>query len=269
MRTETGFFPQNPVSLPPIGELVVNRALIVVAKEPQAGQTKTRLSPPLSGQQAAELYRCFLLDTLELMLRVEIAQPILAYAPDEAEPFFRGIAPEGFAFTRQVGADLGERLDNVLTHCLQRGYGQVVVMDSDSPTLPAVLLEQAFRELEDPDVDVVLGPCEDGGYYLIGVKAPHPALFQGISWSTSAVTAETLQRAEEHGLSVTLLPEWYDIDVYVDLQRLAEELRSLPDDLARHTRELLLNGQLGHPTHGASGCASHGLGREGRSCAGR
>jgi rSAM/selenodomain-associated transferase 1 len=220
----------------------VDRALIVVAKEPEAGKTKTRLSPPLSGQQAADLYRCFLLDTLELMVRVEIAQPILAYTPDEAEPFFRRFAPAGFEFTPQVGADLGERLDNVLAHCLQGRYEQAVVMDSDSPSLPAAILERAFRELESPDVDVVLGPCEDGGYYLIGVKARCPALFQEITWSTSAVTAETLQHAEEHNLSVARLPEWYDIDVYEDLQRLAEQLRFLPEDLARHTRALLANG---------------------------
>jgi hypothetical protein len=183
-----------------------------------------------------------LLDTLELMLRVEIAQPILAYTPDEAEPFFRRFAPPGFAFTPQVGADLGERLDHVLTHCLRNGYGQAVVMDSDSPSLPLSVLEQAFQKLENPDVDLVLGPCEDGGYYLIGLKSPCPALFQEIAWSTSAVTAETLQRAEERGLSVARLPEWYDVDVYEDLQRLAEELRSLPDDVARHTRALLAYG---------------------------
>ncbi len=220
----------------------MDRALIVVAKEPQAGRTKTRLSPPLSGQQAADLARCFLLDTLELMLRVEIAQSILAYTPDEAEPFFRRFVPSGFKFIPQVGVDLGERLDNVLAHCLQGGYEQAVVMDSDSPSLPKAILERAFRELENPDVDVVLGPCEDGGYYLIGVKARCPALFQEITWSTSAVTTETLHRAQEHGLRVACLPHWYDVDMYVDLQRLAEELRSLPEDLARHTRAILANG---------------------------
>ena len=228
----------------------MNRALIVVAKEPQAGKTKTRLSPPLSGRQAAELYRCFLLDTLELMLRVGIAQPILAYTPDEAEPFFRDLLA-GFEFTPQVGADLGERLDHALTHCLEDGYSQALVMDSDSPTLPLDILEQAFRELEDPDVDVVLGPCEDGGYYLIGIKAPCPALFQGIAWSTSTVTVETLQRAEEQGLRVVRLPEWYDVDVYEDLQRLAKELRALPDDLAQHTRAFLSNGQMRRLASGA------------------
>jgi rSAM/selenodomain-associated transferase 1 len=213
--------------------------LVVVAKEPSVGRTKTRLSPPLSGQQAAELYRCLLLDTLELMKRVEGVQPIIAYLPPEAEPFFRRIAPPGFDFVPQVGADLGDRLDNVLTHCLQKGYRQAVVMDSDSPTLPMVYLRQAFRELDDPNVDVVLGSCDDGGYYLIGLKSPCSALFQGIVMSTSTVVTETLARAQEQGLRVACLPHWYDVDTYEDLERLIEELLLQPDHLAQHTRTFL------------------------------
>jgi rSAM/selenodomain-associated transferase 1 len=222
----------------------MNRALIIVSKKPEPGRTKTRLSPPLDGEQAAALYHCFLLDTLELMRQVEIAQPILAYTPDEAEPFFRDLAGEGFELVPQVGADLGERLHNVLSRCLQGGYGQAVVMDGDSPTLPVGTLRQAFRALEDPDVDVVLGPCEDGGYYLIGVRQPCAALFCDIPMSTPQVAAETLQRAEENGLRVALLPRWYDVDVYADLQRLAEELRTLPPNQARHTRAFLANAKL-------------------------
>jgi len=224
----------------------VHRALMVMAKEPLPGRTKTRLSPPLSGQQAADLYRCFLLDTLELMKRVEGVQPIIAYLPPEARPFFRCFAPPGFDFIPQVGAHLGERLDNVLTHCLQRGYHQAVVMDSDSPTLPVTYLRQAFKELEDPRVDVVLGPCNDGGYYLIGLKSPCSALFQGMVMSTPTVVTETLERAREQRLQVACLPRWHDVDTSEDLERLIEELRSQPDHLAQHTRAFLSNarGQL-------------------------
>jgi rSAM/selenodomain-associated transferase 1 len=217
----------------------MDRALLVMAKEPLVGRTKTRLSPPLSGQEAADLYRCFLLDTLELMQRVECAQPIVAYHPDEAEPFFRRFAPPGFDFVPQLGADLGERLDNVLTYCLQNGYRQAVVTDSDSPTLPVAYLEQAFRELDDPEVDVVLGPCDDGGYYLIGLKAPCSALFRGIAMSTSTVATDTIERAEEYGLRVACLPRWYDVDTYEDLARLIEELACQPDHIAQHTRTFL------------------------------
>ena len=217
----------------------MHRALIVVAKEPLVGRTKTRLSPPLSGQQATDLYRCLLLDTLELMKQVEGVQPIIAYLPPDAEPFFRRFAPPGFDLVPQVGNDLGERLDNVLTHCLQMGYRQAVVMDSDSPTLPVAYLRQAFRELDDPTVDVVLGPCDVGGYYLIGLKSPCSALFRGIVMSTSTVVAETLERAHENALRVACLPRWYDVDTSEDLERLIEELRSQPDNLAPHTRAFL------------------------------
>jgi rSAM/selenodomain-associated transferase 1 len=222
----------------------MNRALIIVSKKPAPGQTKTRLSPPLSGQQAAALYHCFLLDTLDLMQQVEIAQPILAYTPDEAEPFFRSIAPDGFELVPQVGPDLGERLHNVLRGRLQNGYRQAVVMDSDSPTLPVDTLRQAFDQLDDPEVDVVLGPCEDGGYYLIGIKQPCAALFRDIPMSTPRVAAETLQRAHEQGLRVAQLPLWYDVDLYADMQRLSAELRSLPGDRARHTRAFLTQSKI-------------------------
>jgi rSAM/selenodomain-associated transferase 1 len=217
----------------------VNRALIVMAKEPKAGGTKTRLSPPLTSQGAAELYQCFLMDTLELMRRLDGVRPIVAYLPFEAESYFQRIAPPGFDFIPQVGADLGERLDNVMTHCLQGGFDQAAVMDSDSPTLPLALLQQAFRDLADPGVDAVLGPCDDGGYYLVGLKSPCPALFRGVVMSTETVAEETLKRAQEQGLEMVCLPRWYDVDTYEDLQRLVDELDSRPDQVAEHTRTFL------------------------------
>jgi rSAM/selenodomain-associated transferase 1 len=217
----------------------VKRALVVVAKEPSGGRTKTRLSPPLSDQEAADLYRHFLLDTLDLMHSVEGVQPIIAYLPKGAADFFHSIAPPGFDFVPQVGADLGERLDNVLRQCLRNGYQQAVVMDSDSPTLPVSHVQQAFQALDNPSVDMVLGPCDDGGYYLIGVKSPCSALFQGIVMSTSSVTNETLQRAKEEGLRTACLPAWYDVDTPEDLQRLMEDLRSQPDCVAKHSRAFL------------------------------
>jgi rSAM/selenodomain-associated transferase 1 len=222
----------------------VHRALMVMAKKPVVGRTKTRLSPPLSGQQATDLYRCLLLDTLELMKRVEGVQPIIAYLPSDAEPFFRRFAPSGFGFVPQKGGALRERLDNVLTHCLQMGYTQAVVMDSDSPTLPVAYLKQAFRELDDPAVDVVLGPSDDGGYYLIGLKSPCSALFRGIVMSTPTVMAETLERAQKQGLRVACLPRWYDVDTSEELEKLIEELRSQPGHLAPHTRAFL-SGAMG------------------------
>lgn len=216
----------------------MDRALIVVAKRPANGQTKTRLTPPLTSDQAVQLYTCLLLDTLELMTQIKEVRHVLAYAPDDAEPFFRDIAPACFTYYPQVGANLGERLHHILSHCLSQGCRQAVVMDSDSPTLPAAYLRQAFERLDDPATDVVLGPCDDGGYYLIGLKAPDFSLFD-IVMSTSTVLAETLAAADKAGLRVALLPTWYDVDTVQEVKRLAVEFEADPDAYAPRTREWL------------------------------
>ena len=218
----------------------MDNALIVVAKKPTPGNTKTRLIPPLSPEQAADLYNCLLSDTLDVMRHVENAQPVIAYAPADAESYFRGIAPQGFELIAQHGQTLGQRLDNVLRTHLKMGYTQAVVMDSDSPTLPPKYLRQALERLEDEHVDVVVGPCEDGGYYLIGLKRPCSALFN-VVMSTPTVLQETLQRAHGQGLRTVCLPAWYDIDTPEDLERLRRELARLPAHRAPRTRHLLLS----------------------------
>jgi rSAM/selenodomain-associated transferase 1 len=216
----------------------VKRALVVVAKEPVPGQTKTRLSPPLDPEQAVELYRAFLLDTLDLVAQVEGASAIVAYTPETARGYFSQIAPRGFGLVPQMGENLGQRLDHVSTHCLCTGYDQVVVMNSDGPTLPVEHLRQAFDLLDRSDVDVVLGPSDDGGYYLVGLKRSCPALFD-VVMSTPTVLQETLALACEQGLRSACLPSWYDVDTPADLQRLGKELLSRPDHVAARTRQLL------------------------------
>ncbi|MBI3241201.1 MAG: TIGR04282 family arsenosugar biosynthesis glycosyltransferase [Chloroflexi bacterium] len=211
-------------------------ALIVVAKRPRPGQTKTRLAPPLSSEEAAQLYEGFLLDTLDLMRSVKEAQPILAYLPGDADDYFHCLAPD-FELLLQRGHDLGERLDNTLTHYLTGRFERAVIMDSDSPTLPAEFLRQAFTALD--AADVVLGPCEDGGYYLIGLKRPAPRLLREVKMSTPNVARDTLALAAEDGLAVSQLPTWYDVDTAAELERLCIELAALPSHRARHTRAFL------------------------------
>jgi hypothetical protein len=208
-------------------------ALLVVAKRPASGQTKTRLSPPLAPEQAAALYECFLQDTLALMRGVPNVQPVIAYLPLEEKPYFTDLAPD-FELVRQEGPDLGVRLDNALTHYLQNGYERAVIMDSDSPTLPAATLQAAFMGLD--EAEVVLGPCEDGGYYLIGLKQPAPRLLREVKMSTPTVVAETVALAAEEGLRVKLLPTWYDVDDATSLSRLLNELADAPLHIAPHTR---------------------------------
>jgi len=219
---------------------MIKRALLVVAKRPTPGQTKTRLSPPLSGEQAAALYACFLRDTLDI---VRAAQklcdfvPIISYAPEGAEAYFRELAPD-FELLLQNGADLSQRLHHATAYCLTvGGYEQAVIMDSDSPTLPADCLRAAFAELD--NADVTLGTCDDGGYYLIGLKAPASHLFLGVTMSTPQVVTDTLACAAKDGLTVARLPEWYDIDYVADIRRLVAELDNLPLEIAQHTRVFL------------------------------
>ncbi len=215
------------------------KALLVMAKRPFPGRTKTRLTPLLTPAEAAELYACFLRDALNLARAAPGVTPFIAYAPSdqETEAYFRDLAPD-FALIPQMGATLGERLDYALRHCLQHGYAQVAAMNSDSPTLPSAYLAQAFAHLDDPATDVVLGPCEDGGYYLIGWKRPLPRLVQEVEMSTKHVLADTLAIADKENLTVSLLPAWYDVDSAAELARIQAELQAGLSE-ARHTARFL------------------------------
>lgn len=214
-----------------------HKALLVVAKQPAAGQTKTRLCPPLDGATAAALYECFLRDTLAVMRQVAGVQRLIAFLPEDAAGYFRDLAPD-MALTPQRGADLGERLANLLGDALEGGATQAVVMDSDSPNLPAAYLAQAFAELDGP-TDLVLGPCDDGGYYLIGLKQPHLRLLREVRMSTPTVVQDTVALAQELGLRTALLPIWYDVDTAAELARLQHELHTAPLEQCPATRQML------------------------------
>jgi uncharacterized protein len=215
-------------------------ALIVVAKRPAPGKTKTRLSPPLTPELASALYECFLLDTLDQMRQVDDTHRVIAYL-DERD-YFKRIAPD-FELIPQEGHDLGERLDHALTSYLSCGYQRAVIMDSDSPTLPADYLSQAFDVLSD-GADVVLGPCDDGGYYLIGMKRPSPRLLREVHMSTPTVAAETIALAKDEGLNLISLPTWYDVDDVASLSRLRQEIEALDPSVAIHTRQFLQQDEI-------------------------
>lgn len=191
--------------------------LIIFAKEPVPGQVKTRLCPPLAPEAAARLYHSFLEDTLAEMGRLSQMDLTLAYGEPEAEPFFRELAPPHVRLFPQEGADLGERLTRAFARGFGEGYGAILVLGSDVPDLPGSVVWEAKKALEAEKAEVVLGPCPDGGYYLVGLKAPHPGLFQGLGWSTGVVLEDTLSRARRLSLPVHLLPRWADIDTYPDL----------------------------------------------------
>jgi rSAM/selenodomain-associated transferase 1 len=208
--------------------------LVIMAKQPAVGQTKTRLCPPLTPAEATELYEAMLRDTIALAAGLEGVRLAIAVTPPEGIGFFRRISPADTILLPVAGVDIGDCLRQVLQQMLAAGHCPVIALNSDGPTLPAAFLRQAIAELA--GADVVLGPSEDGGYYLIGLTKPRPELFSDIEWSSARVTPQTLSRAEAMGLTVALLPVWYDVDTAADLDRLREELLTLPAGESAHTR---------------------------------
>lgn len=205
----------------------MNRLIILMAKQPFAGKTKTRLMPAMTSEQAAALYECFLEDKLTQMRQLRNVQRAIAYHPAVAHDYFARLAP-GFKLFEQTGEDLSTRLKQVTRAAFEENYQRVVLIDSDTVTLPPNYLQQALDRLDRSEVDVTLGPCEDGGYYAIGLKAPHLSLFE-VKMSTPSVTADTLRQGEMAGLNISILPQWWDIDTPADLKRLQGELVNYPD----------------------------------------
>jgi uncharacterized protein len=202
-----------------------------MTKAPRAGAVKTRLVPPLAHDEAAALSVCFLRDTaanIAGVVNVLPAEGVAVYTPMGAERAFDGLLAEGFKLVAQRGEVFGERLFHAAEDLPALGYASLCLIDSDSPTLPRSLLAEAVRALAAPGDRVVLGPADDGGYYLIGLKHAHRRLFQNIDWSTERVLDQTIERAAEIGLEVKLLPAWYDVDDGVTLGRLCEELFRRP-----------------------------------------
>ncbi len=201
-------------------------AFTVMAKAPRPGRVKTRLSPPLTPGQASDLNACFLRDTvacLHAATQAARAEWVISYTPTGEEAAFRGILPDGALLIPQRGDGFGERLLATAQDLFACGFAAVCLIDSDSPTVPTAEYVRAAELLLATDRRAVLGPSEDGGYYLIGLKQPYAHLFEGITWSTAVVTAQTLQRAKEIRLEVELLREWYDVDDDASLSRLHAE----------------------------------------------
>ena len=204
-------------------------ALTVMAKAPIAGQVKTRLSPPLTPAQAAGLNASFLRDTVASLSNASAgtgARWVISYMPARAEAAFRGILPPGALLLPQRGSGFGERLLRTTEDLFACGFSSVCLIDSDSPTVPTSAFVRAAEELTAPGDRVVLGPSDDGGYYLLGVNQRHEFLFEKISWSTAVVARQTRERAKQLGLPVVSLPTWFDVDEELSLERLRREFFS-------------------------------------------
>ena len=217
--------------------LMNSTALIIMAKEPIVGSTKTRLCPPLKSEEAAKLYEVLLWDTIKMASEIKGIDLAIAVTPPESIDYFKNIVSSEIHLIPVVCATIGECLSFVLGQLLNMGYSRVMAINSDGPTLPPAFIQQAIESLDQHDL--VLGPAEDGGYYLIGFKHNHDSLLKDISWSTNQVLAQTLDKANQLGLTYSLIPTWYDVDTAKDIRRLRTELKTLPSNTLINTREFL------------------------------
>jgi len=195
-----------------------SRAIIVFCKYPVAGKVKTRLAASIGDDQAVRVYECMVRQTLRVTRKLRSrARTILFFSPPEALDQMRSWLGDSHRFVPQSGGDLGERMDQAFQYAARQGYGRTLIIGTDCPGLNPSHLERAFVALEDHDV--VIGPTEDGGYFLIGCSRPQPALFRDIAWSTDAVLGKTLEIAKTETLRVAELDTLRDVDTVDDLEK--------------------------------------------------
>ncbi len=221
-----------------------------MTKAPYPGAVKTRLVPPLTPEQAAKLNACFLRDIGASIavcchkLRSSqngSARGVGIYTPPGSEALYRNLLPRDFLLIPQRGENFRDRLLFAAEDLFAAGFISVCLINSDSPTVPPSSFEEAVTSLNKRDDRIVVGPADDGGYYLIGMKQLRRRLFDEIDWSTERVFKQTTQRAKEIGLKIHTLPPGYDVDDRIGLQRLRHDLFGphAGMDVAPHTREFL------------------------------
>ena len=223
--------------------------VIVFAKNPVPNQVKTRLIPTLSPEQAATLYTAFLTDWCETLAKLSGVDLIIAYTPPEAESDLQTLIGDDATYIPQIGTDLGERLTSATQWAAKQGYTKILLVGSDSPTLPISYISKALTLLDSRDI--AIGPSTDGGYYLIGFSAANvavavPFVFEEISWSTADVFQQTITRICSAKVTVGLLPPWYDIDTAEDLAFLQAHISAmrLAGDMVQAVRTETLLAEL-------------------------
>jgi rSAM/selenodomain-associated transferase 1 len=192
-------------------------------KAPRPGFVKTRLTPPLTAEDASSLAACFAQDTIANAKRV-MDDVIVAYTPFEGRMVLEPLLPHGLLWIEQQGESLGERLEGAVRYASRTGFDPLIITGTDSPTLPALFIASACEALKGGEADVTLGPTADGGYYLVGLRAHCRHLFHDVAWSTPLAYHQTAGNAARLGLRLLELPQWYDVDTPSDLLRLREEV---------------------------------------------
>jgi len=209
--------------------------LVIMAKAPRPGSVKTRLVPSLSSAHAIEFYCCLLDDTLTLARSLGDVE-VAIMCPESDVNELAQLAGNNASVVAQKGEGLAAGLTSVFAHFAQGHQRRTIAFNSDSPHLPRSVLEQAFETLSAHDV--VVGPTNDGGYYLVGAKSSHPALFASDGMGTNSALGKLISRARELQLSLGFADPFWDIDTAEDLTRLVAELRLAPAKAPRTARWL-------------------------------
>ena len=210
-----------------------------MTKAPIAGAVKTRLRPFLSAEEAADLARALLLDQLYHLRAMDSADLYVAFTPPRQEALVRRLAPAPFQCFSQSEGDLGVRMDNIFSVLFAKEYKNVVLIGADLPPVPLDYFAQAYDYLDGPQPRVVLGPSCDGGYYLVGLNCPMPAMFENMTWSHDQVFTQTVTRLADRGIETRQLPSWFDVDTPADLQTLMTQLDD-PDNISMKNTLALL-----------------------------
>jgi rSAM/selenodomain-associated transferase 1 len=209
-------------------------AIAIVCKTPAAGHSKTRLSPPLRPEEAAALSGCCIRDVgakVQSLVDGGGVAGCAVYTPAGSEAALCALLPDGFVLLAQGEGDLGARMAKASADLFAAGHTGVILIGSDSPTMPTAILRAAVDAVR-AGGNVVLSPALDGGYTLIGLSRPQPRLFEDMPWSTSEVCQLTMQRAGKINLQVVALPRWYDVDDAASLAMLEDEARGVAPPFA-------------------------------------
>ncbi len=222
----------------------MSACLVVFAKDPIPGRVKTRLTSRITPDEAAKLYKAFSLDIISnarKLKRNSVNNITVAYTPVGAEKTFRKLVGQSTNFFPQKGRNLGERMKNAFKQSFAEGAKRVIIIGTDSPTLPTSYIQKAFDVLK--KIPIVIGPTFDGGYYLIGLSRQNDDIFDGIEWGTSRVFGQTLTRIKSLDKQLYILPPWYDVDTSEDLEFLRSHLQAMRmsgvEEVPERTKELL------------------------------
>jgi len=204
---------------------VADKLVLFFAKCPESGNVKSRLAAELGNETATEIYRCFVLDILDMLSKSGFSFNICFYPPHSADNMKEWLGSE-FSYMPQHGRDLGDRMRNALATVFSKGHKYAVVIGSDIPDIPKELIGEALISLETHDA--VIGPSFDGGYYLIGFRQDSflPDAFDGIEWGGEAVFEDTLNILKNRGRITHVLKKWRDVDRHEDIKKLVHENKS-------------------------------------------